>query len=100
MARGELAEYLIEAVEEAIGPITSRRMFGSIGIWKDGVFVAMISDGALSIRLDEAGESEYLKLGFVPNDPRRLGRAGSVTTRCRQMSSRTPRSSRVGSKGR
>src|SRR5437899_777734 len=70
----ELIDFLIDSVEQAIGPIKSRKMFGGIGIWKDSVFLAMIIDGVLSVRLDEANEADYVKRGFVPNDPSSAGK--------------------------
>jgi|SRR5688572_28739747 len=74
MASDELTDFLIETVEEAFGPTSTRKMFGGTGIWKNELFVAMIADDLLLIRLDEANEAEYIKAGFVPNDPSSAGK--------------------------
>lgn len=74
MTSDELTSFLLESVEGAIGPVRARRMFGGLGLWSDGTFVGMIWDGALSIRLDEAQEAEYIARGFAPNDPSSAGK--------------------------
>jgi len=73
-ASAELIGYLVDMVERAIGPIRTRKMFAGVGIWQDELFFAMIHDDVLAIRLDESDEAEYIRLGFVPNDPSSAGK--------------------------
>jgi DNA transformation protein len=74
MSSDQLDDFLIESVEAAIGAVKTRPMFGGVGIWKGGTFVAMVWDGALSVRLDEADEADHLDQGFTPVDPSSAGR--------------------------
>jgi len=43
----------------AVRPITSRKMFGGIGIYCDGVFFAVIDDDRLYFKVDETNLSDY-----------------------------------------
>jgi DNA transformation protein len=74
MTSDELTRLLLGSVEAAIGPVRTRRMFGATGLWSDETFFGMIWDGALSVRLDEAREAEYIARGFCPNDPLSKGK--------------------------
>jgi DNA transformation protein len=74
MTGSELDDFLIECVEAAIGKVRTRPMFGGVGIWKDETFVAMVWDGALSIRLNESEEADHAALGFAAVDPESAGR--------------------------
>jgi DNA transformation protein and related proteins len=74
MSSSEIDTFLKESIEDAIGPVSFRKMFGGIGVWSGNVFIAMISDGALLIRLAEKEESDVLEAGFVPNDPSSAGK--------------------------
>lgn len=38
----------------AFGPITVRRMFGGAGIWAEGIMMALVSDGEIFLKADEA----------------------------------------------
>lgn len=48
---------------EAVRPITSRKMFGGIGIYCDGVFFAVIDDDKLFFKADDVNGPEYDKFG-------------------------------------
>ena len=43
----------------AIRPITSRKMFGGLGIYCDGVFFAVIDDDRLYFKFDELTRPDY-----------------------------------------
>jgi DNA transformation protein len=58
---------------EAVRPITSRKMFGGIGIYCDGVFFAVIDDDKLFFKVDSVNEPAYLERGadqwIIPGSP-------------------------------
>ena len=46
-----------EAIRElfaAFGPVTVRRMFGGAGIFADGMCIAIVADGVIYLKADEA----------------------------------------------
>lgn len=47
-------------------PITSRKMFGGVGIYADGVFFAIIDDDRLYFKSDEQTASSYDKYDAAP----------------------------------
>jgi DNA transformation protein len=53
----------------AVGTLTSRRMFGALGLYSGGVIFGMIVDETLYLRLDEAGFGVLLRLGASPLRP-------------------------------
>ena len=52
-----------------VGALTSRRMFGAMGIYAGGVIFSMIVDETLYLRLDEAGFGALRRLGAAPLRP-------------------------------
>lgn len=46
-------------------PITSRAMFGGIGIYLDEVFMGVIDDDRLYLKVDPQTEGEYLARGMA-----------------------------------
>ena len=53
----------------AVGALTSRRMFGALGLYTAGVIFGMIVDETLYLRLDEAGFGALRRLGAAPLRP-------------------------------
>lgn len=47
----------------AVRAITSRKMFGGIGIYCDGVFFAVIDDDRLYFKVDEVNLPDYDEMG-------------------------------------
>ncbi len=59
-------------VIEQLGPIprvTSRRMFGGVGIYADGVFFAIIDDDVLYLKVDDSNRADYERRGMGPFCP-------------------------------
>ena len=44
---------------KAIKPITSRKMFGGVGIYCDGIFFAVIDDDKLYFKSNETNAADY-----------------------------------------
>jgi len=62
------------------GPVSVRPMFGGAGIWSDGLMFALVFDGVLYLRVDEASLAEFEREGSKPfvypraKTPRKIGR--------------------------
>ena len=67
MARDDsFHEYVMNEVFVGIDGISSRPMFGGFGIYRDGVFVALIGEGELYFKVGESNEADYEKMGGKP----------------------------------
>jgi DNA transformation protein len=57
----------------AVRPITSRKMFGGIGIYCDGIFFAVIDDDRLFFKVDDITLPDYERFNaeqwFIPGEP-------------------------------
>ncbi|MEK7559368.1 MAG: TfoX/Sxy family protein [Patescibacteria group bacterium] len=58
--------FVIEEVLREIPGITSRSMFGGWGIYKDGIFFALIADNQLYFKVDDSNKKDYQNLGSEP----------------------------------
>ena len=63
--------YLAFVLEQLGGvkSVVTRRMFGGIGIYSDGVFFAVIDDDTLFFKVDDALAQRYIALGMPPFTP-------------------------------
>lgn len=59
-------EYIMGEVFPRIDGITSRPMFGGFGIYRDGIFFALIADGELYFKVGESNRADYEKYGSKP----------------------------------
>ena len=59
-------EYVMSEVFRDIDGIASRHMFGGWGIYKEGVFFALIGDGQLYFKVGGSNQSDYEKYGSEP----------------------------------
>ena len=63
------------------GPVTVRRMFGGAGIYREGVMFALVFDGAIFLKVDEASIPDFEREGSRPfvytraKSPGKVGRA-------------------------
>lgn len=44
---------------EPLGGVTFRRMFGGVGIFRDGVMFGLVADDELYLKVDETGEAAF-----------------------------------------
>jgi DNA transformation protein len=56
-------QWVLEQLSGA-GRISSRRMFGGVGLYRDGVFFAIISGDTLYFKVDDATRCNYEKRGM------------------------------------
>jgi DNA transformation protein len=56
--RSEFVELAVESLR-TFGPVTTRRMFGGWGIYRDGVFFALIAEDTLYFKSDEESRAEF-----------------------------------------
>lgn len=62
-APSEFVEYLAE-VFETFGPITSRRMFGGYGIYRDGLIFGIVADDVLYLKADDDSAEAFAERGL------------------------------------
>ena len=64
------------------GPVTIKRMFGGAGIWFDGLMFALLFDGAIFLKVDEASIPDFEREGsrpFVYTRAKSKGRVGRTS---------------------
>ena len=52
-----------------VGPVTSRGMFGGVGLYLDGLFFGLIDDDTLYFKVDDATRPDYEAAGMGPFRP-------------------------------
>ena len=57
-----------------VAPVTSRGMFGGVGIYSAGLFFALIDDDTLYFKVDAATRPRYTDAGMKAFDPFRNGK--------------------------
>ena len=58
-------EFLHELLEPC-GPVTTRRMFGGHGVYCDGVFIAVVIEGRLYLKVDDQTRDRFSAAGSEP----------------------------------
>ena len=63
--------YLAFVLEQLSGvrSIVTKRMFGGVGIYSDGVFFAVIDNDTIFFKVDEVLAEQYIKAGMPPFAP-------------------------------
>jgi DNA transformation protein and related proteins len=64
------------------GQVTVKRMFGGAGIWADGLMFALMFDGAIFLKVDEASVPDFEREGsrpFVYTRAKSKGRVGRAS---------------------
>ena len=61
-------QFVMEQLEEA-GPISSRRMFGGVGISCQGLFFALIASNTLYFKVDDSNRGDFTEYGMKPFKP-------------------------------
>ena len=59
-------EFVMTEVFHDIEDITSRPMFGDYGVYKDGIFFALIANGELYFKVDSSNQKDFENLGSKP----------------------------------
>jgi DNA transformation protein len=68
MTDDSFLDYVLDQLR-GLGGIEARRMFGAHGLYRDGIFFAIVDDGRLYFKTDEATREEYRRLGMRPFQP-------------------------------
>lgn len=60
------ADYLAYVLDQlsAFGKVTSRRMFGGVGLYHEELFFALIDDDVLYFKADESNRDDYVRAGM------------------------------------
>ncbi|HTL97878.1 MAG TPA: TfoX/Sxy family protein [Holophagaceae bacterium] len=58
----------------AVEPVTSRAMFGGMGIYAQGLFFALIDDDRLYFKVDDATRPRFAEAGMGAFDPFKDGK--------------------------
>jgi DNA transformation protein and related proteins len=70
------AEFAIAQVE-ALGDVTSKAMFGGVGLYHDGVFFGILARDTLYFKVDDSSRAAYQAAGMAPFKPYE-GRPGTM----------------------
>jgi DNA transformation protein len=60
--------YVLEQLAQ-ITNVTSRRMFGGVGLYAEGLFFGLIDDDTLYFKVDDSNRAEYAQRGSKPFCP-------------------------------
>src|SRR4026208_1750327 len=61
----------VRAPLAGLGEVSSRRMFGGVGLYRGGQFFGLIDDDTLYFKVDDRNRSDYLARGMAPFRPYR-----------------------------
>lgn len=61
-------QYVLEQVS-SLPRVTTRRMFGAVGLYSDGVFFALIDDDTLFFKVSDANRADYVSRNMAPFKP-------------------------------
>lgn len=73
-SNSEYHDYVMYDVLGGISGITSKKMFGGWGIYKDGIFFALIADVDLYFKTDKSTLEHFSRYGSEPFSYTRLGK--------------------------
>ena len=62
------AAFVLEQLDP-LGPITSKRMFGGVGLYRDGVFFGLIAGDVLYFKVDDENRALFVSAGAKPFQP-------------------------------
>jgi DNA transformation protein len=63
--------FIIYVIEQLmyVANVTSRRMFGGVGLYADGLFFGLIAEDTLYFKVDDSNRSDYERRGSKPFCP-------------------------------
>lgn len=61
-------EFVLEQLGR-VAPVTSRGMFGGVGVYSDGLFFALMDDDALYLKVDDRNRGDFEAAGMGPFRP-------------------------------
>jgi DNA transformation protein len=63
--RSEFVEHVVETMR-AFGDVTAKSMFGGWGLYREGVFFALVAEESLYLKTDEENRADFEALGLEP----------------------------------
>jgi DNA transformation protein and related proteins len=63
--RNDFVEHVVETMRE-LGPVTAKQMFGGWGLYRDGIFFALIAEDALYLKVDDENRPQFDAAGLTP----------------------------------
>ena len=64
----EFLEYVLDQLSQW-GNVTARRMFGGVGIYRDGKMFGLIADDIVYLKVDDSNREDFVKAGSSPFKP-------------------------------
>lgn len=65
----EYREFVLEQLGRVAPAITSRSMFGGVGVYSGGLFFAVMDDDTLYLKADDTNRPDFLAAGMGPFQP-------------------------------
>ncbi|MBQ0799357.1 MAG: TfoX/Sxy family protein [Porticoccaceae bacterium] len=69
----QFVAYVLELMQ-SVGPVIAKRMFGSHGIFLEGLMFGLISNSTLYLKADNDSEQEFKERGLEPFTYQKLGK--------------------------
>lgn len=75
------ADYLAYVIDQfaPFAKLVTRRMFGGVGLYVDGLFFGLISNDTLYLKVDDTNRDDYLSCSCAPFQPRPSNDAGAYS---------------------
>lgn len=64
----EYREFVLEQLGRVV-PVTSRSMFGGVGIYSDALFFALVANDQLYLKVDDSNRGDFEAVGMKPFQP-------------------------------
>jgi DNA transformation protein len=64
----EYREFVLEQLGR-VAPVTSRAMFGGVGVYSDGLFFALMAGETLYLKVDDTNRGDFEAVGMGPFRP-------------------------------
>ena len=64
----EFRAYVLEQLGR-VAPVTSRSMFGGVGVYSEGVFFAVVDDDRVYFKTDDGNRADFERAGMGPFQP-------------------------------
>jgi len=65
---GEYLEYVLDQLAR-LGNVSSRRMFGGAGLYRDNLMFGLVADDVVYFKVDDSNRGDYVKAGSSPFNP-------------------------------
>lgn len=64
----EYREFVLEQLGRVV-PVTSRSMFGGVGVYGDGLFFGLMDNDVLYLKVDDSNRADFERAGMGPFHP-------------------------------